>query len=148
MILVKYFIAPSQIFKAGKGLFLEEECPKGKVLIIPNEIQCLVSEKEIFQNEHLEASSIRWFEDVFSVDHEWSAESHLNHSFTPNCYWHLGFVFAARNLKKKEELTVDYSLFLGEGRESDFYDSLTQKKVIGLSWKESLKTSLQNLLSL
>jgi uncharacterized protein len=44
----------------------------------------------------------------------------INHSFTPNCYWHNGDLFAAKYIYKGEELTHNYNDITGIENEVDF----------------------------
>ena len=60
--------------------------------------------------EEMLPSTVRWFEDRFTTTPEWPDECYVNHSFAPNGVWHLGFIFAARELEPGEELTYDYRL--------------------------------------
>jgi hypothetical protein len=59
--------------------------------------------------------------------------------------WHLGFVFAARNLAAGEELTIDYRHLLAPGQEETFRDARTGHPIVGLSWRESLLATSRTL---
>ena len=76
---------------------------------------------------------------------EWPDECYINHSFQPNGLWHLGFVFAARDIAADEELTVDYRHILGEGQREEFNDAVTGESIVGWSWAESLRRSTADL---
>lgn len=147
MLLINFEIKDSTIPFAGKGLFTQEKINAKKVVIFPNQshITYRKQELECFPSDSMEQiSSVRWFEDLFTVDHEWSPESHLNHSFNPNCLWHLGFVFALRDIADGEELTIDYSTLLDEETVLDFPDSVTGRSIAGLSWEQKIaRTSSQ-----
>lgn len=151
MLIFKYYIEASKIPLAGKGLFTEEFIPKGKILIIPNAEHTLFTKKEFkaLPKDSIEyASSIRWFEETYSVDPEWSPESHLNHSFSPNALWHLGFVFALKDLNPGDEVTIDYTFLLDEETELEFKDSLTNRAIIGRPFKDKMYQSTVILQSL
>lgn len=93
-------------------------------------------------------SSVRWFEDWYSLTPEWSDEcyvNYVNHSFMPAGLWHLGFIFALMNLEIGAEITVDYRLVIGDGETMPFCDALTGRSIIGFSWTESLGRSLEAL---
>lgn len=148
MLLFKHDIKDSSIPYAGKGLFTCEFIPKRKVIVFPNQSHTVYRKNELNQfdeNSIEQISSVRWFEDLFTVDPEWSPESHLNHSFNPNCLWHLGFIFALRDLLPNEELTIDYSNLLDEQTVLEFKDSLTGREIRGLSWEEKIKRSSYDL---
>ncbi len=148
MLLFKSFIAPSKIPLAGKGLFTNELLAKKKVVIVPNQKHILYSALELkqFSSESIEQqSSVRWFEDVHTVDPEWSEESHLNHSFSPNLLWHLGFVFALRDIDKGEELTIDYSHLLDENTSLGIHDSITGRLISGISFEEKMRKTAREL---
>ena len=59
--------------------------------------------------------------------------------------WHLGFIFAARDLEPGVELTVDYRHLLAEGQSEEFLDAETGNEIVGWSWSESLATSTAEL---
>lgn len=141
MILKKYDIAASNISGAGKGMFLEHGAQRGDVVGIPDRIERAYTEDEVnsFKKGTLEYdSSVRWFEKYYSVSPDWSDECYINHSFDPNCLWHLGFIFALRDISRYEELTVDYRFLLQEGETLDFNDMVTGRPIIGFSWPEAL----------
>lgn len=148
MILPRYRIAPSAIPGAGQGLFLEEAVARGRIVVAPDAIP------ETFRWSEIEArpdrdemlpSTVRWFEDRFTMTPEWPDECYVNHSFEPNGVWHLGFIFAARELEPGEELTIDYRHLLGEGQEEAFRDALSGERIVGLSWAESLRITTAQL---
>lgn len=151
MLRFDHAIAPSRIPGAGLGLYTREAIPRGRVLIVPNQSHALRSAAELaaLPKDSIElASSIRWFERVFTVDPEWSEESHLNHSFDPNCLWHLGFVFALEDLDAGAELTIDYRQLLDESTVLDFRDAVTGREIRGLSWEEAVGRSSARLAAL
>jgi SET domain-containing protein len=148
MLRFEHAIGPSRIPGAGLGLFTREPIAMGRVIIVPNQAHPLRTAEELArlpQDSIEAASSIRWFEGVFTVDPEWSEESHLNHSFTPNCLWHLGFVFALQDLDPGAELTIDYRHLLDEQTVLDFRDSITGWEIRGLPWQESICRSSEQL---
>jgi hypothetical protein len=151
VIIPRYRIAPSLIPGAGKGLFLDEAVARGRVLIAPDRIHTVMAEAELRRHpaDSIEVeSSVRWFEDWFSLTPEWSDECYVNHSFTPNGLWHLGFIFASRDLAPGEELTIDYRLVIGSGEEMPFRDAATGQPIVGLAWHDNLRRSAGGLLEL
>ena len=151
MILPRYRIAASGIGGAGKGLFLEEDLAAGRIVTAPDAIDRTWSQAQITASPELHAqlyAAARWFEDRYTLSPDWPDECFINHSFEPTGLWHLGFVFAARDLPAGSEITVDYRHLLAPGQEEDFVDAATGGKIIGLSWAESLATSTRALASL
>ena len=77
MLSFEHSIEPSRIPGAGLGLFTRESVARGRVLVVPNQAHVLRSAPELaaLPKDSIEhASSIRWFERVFTVDPEWSEE--------------------------------------------------------------------------
>ena len=153
MILPRYHVAPSSISGAGKGLFLEESVAAGRLITAPDDIRKVYKWSDVaaLPNAHaMLAATVRWFEDRYTVTPEWPDECYINHSFVPNGLWHLGFVFALRDLPAGSEITVDYRHLLAPGQQEDFRDALSGEAIVGYTWAESLSTStaqLQNLLA-
>ncbi|HEX4872111.1 MAG TPA: SET domain-containing protein [Nevskiaceae bacterium] len=151
MILPRYRVAPSRIPGAGQGLFVEEPVAAGRVLIAPDNIHTVWPEARLRQYpaDSIEvASSVRWFEDHYSLTPEWSDECFVNHSFAPTALWHLGFIFALRDLAVGEEVTMDYQLVIGSGERLPFVDAVSGREIVGLPWPEALVQSASTLLQL
>lgn len=151
MILPTYRVAPSTIPGAGQGVFVTESVARGRILVAPDAIPRVYRWDEVMampDRDAALAASVRWFEDRFTVSPEWPDECYLNHSFEPNGLWHLGFVFAARDLAVGEEVTVDYRHLLGEGQEEGFRDAVSGRAIVGWSWQESLSLSTRDLAGL
>ena len=149
MIVPRYRIADSAIAGAGKGFFLDEPVARGRVIIAPDQVHTLLPERELrkFAAGSIEVdSSVRWFEDWFSLTPEWSDECYVNHSFAPTGLWHLGFIFAQDHLAAGTELTIDYRLVIGSDEEMPFRDSASGLPIVGLQWQDNLRQSAQRLL--
>jgi len=150
MICVPYTIAPSRIAGAGKGLFLKQSVKAGKILTAPTEINETFPLDQIAAdpNEHATDSSVRWFEDHCTLSPDWPDECYINHSFSPSGLWHLGFIFAYRDLPADTELTIDYGHIIAPGVTLPWPDSETNKAIIGYVWKNSLHSTTSDLLKL
>jgi hypothetical protein len=151
MIVPPYRIAPSAIPQAGQGLYLEVPAARGAVLIAPDKVHTLLPESVLRRHaeDSIEVrSSVRWFEDWYSITPEWSDECYVNHSFAPTGLWHLGFIFALRGLAAGTELTIDYRLVIGSGETMPFKDSVSGQPIIGLPWAECLRQSTRQLAEL
>lgn len=148
MILPRYRVAPSLIPGAGQGLFLLEPVVRGRIVVAPDAIPETYRLSEIAARPDAAAmlpATVRWFEDRFTMTPEWPDECYVNHAFEPSGIWHLGFIFAARDLEPGVELTVDYRHLLGEGQEEEFRDSASGRAIVGLPWQESLALSTAQL---
>ena len=148
MIIPRYHIGPSQIAGAGKGLFLDEPVARGRIVVAPDAIPRVHTFEDIERMPDAAAllpATVRWFENAYTVTPDWPDECYVNHAFAPNGVWHLGFIFAARDLAPGEELTIDYRHLLGEGQEEAFRDSLSGERIVGLPWAESLRITTAQL---
>jgi hypothetical protein len=148
MILPRYRVADSLIPGAGKGLFLDEPVARGRLVTAPDAIPEVFRFDDIARRPdaaQLLPATVRWFEDRYTVTPEWPDECYINHSFDPTGLWHLGFVFALRDLEPGCEITVDYRHLLAPGQVEDFPDSNTGAAIVGFSWEESLATSTAQL---
>lgn len=143
MLCIPYEVKDSLVPGAGKGLFTTAAIEVGRVLAAPTHIDSTLPWSEFEQDPHhpLADCSIRWFEDHCTVTPDWPDECYMNHSFTPNGLWHLGFIFAVRAIDPGEEITVDYRHLIGPGFRMPFLDSTTGQPIIGLTWAESLLSS-------
>ena len=151
MIPPRYRIAPSIIPGAGRGLFLEEPLRRGRIAIAPDRIDQTWSFTEILSDPErakLLHTSVRWFEDRYTLSPDWPDECYVNHSFEPNGLWLLGFIFAARDIEAGEELTVDYRHLLAPGQEEEFQDAHTGGAIVGYAWNESLRLGIDSLRAL
>lgn len=151
MILPRYHIGPSSIAGAGQGLFIDEPVARGRVLVAPDAIPEVHRFDEILARPDaadLLPATVRWFEDRYTVTPDWPDECYINHAFEPTALWHLGFVFAARDLEPGIEVTVDYRHLLAPGQEEEFLDAASGRRIVGYDWQESLRASTAALAAL
>jgi hypothetical protein len=144
MILPRYHIGPSLIEGAGQGLFLDEAIARGRLITAPDAIPRVYTFEDILalpDAHKLLPATVRWFEDCYTITLEWPDECYINHAFSPSALWHLGFVFAAANLAAGTEITVDYRHLLAPGQEEDFRDAQSGERIVGFTWRESLRAS-------
>ena len=147
MILPRYRVAASTLAGAGKGLFADEAIAKGRVVIAPDNVHTVWPEAKLrtYASDSIEVeSSVRWFEDQFSLTPEWTDECYVNHSFSPNALWHLGFIFAARAIAAGEEILMDYRHVIGSGERLPFVG----REIVGLPWPQVLQQSARQLAEL
>ena len=151
MFTIPYRVDASRIPGAGRGIFLLTDVVQGSVIVSPDRIDRVYSlqEKLAFQPGSIEdTSSVRWFERFYTVSADWPDECNINHSFSANGLWHLGFVFAGRDIKAGEELTVDYRFLVDDDELLPFNDAESGKPIIGLKWADSIRMSTEKLLSI
>lgn len=151
MILPRYRVAASRIAGAGQGLFLDENLRAGTVIVAPDNVHTVWPESRLrlYADDSREVeSSVRWFEDHFSLTPEWSDECYVNHSFAPTALWHLGFIFALRDLPADTEITMDYRYVIGSGERMPFADGETGREIVGLPWPQVLADGAQQLAQL
>ena len=150
MISIPYHVGASLIPGAGSGLFTSAPVKAGRVIVAPSHIDQTIPLRELTEHpDHPHADcSIRWFEDQCTVSPEWPDECYVNHSFEPTGLWHLGFIFALRDLDSGEEITVDYRHLLGPDIELPFLDAVTRHPIVGYSWHEKLLRSSEAMLEL
>ncbi|WP_199096582.1 SET domain-containing protein [Dyella sp. ASV21] len=151
MIVPRYRIAASEIVGAGQGLFLEEDVRAGHIVTAPDAIERTYRYDELIGSPELSQqlyASARWFEDRYTVSPDWPDECYINHSFEPTGLWHLGFVFATRDLPAGTEITVDYRHLLPPGEAEAFVDTASGHSIVGLPWHESLAISTRALATL
>lgn len=151
MIIPRYRVDISRIPQSGKGLYVDEPVSRGAVIVAPDKVHTVWTEAQLRQypDHSIEVeSSVRWFEDRFSLTPEWSDECYVNHSYTPTALWHLGFIFALRDLAAGDEVTMDYRHVIGDGERMPFADSVTGREIVGLPWREALAGSSRQLLEL
>jgi hypothetical protein len=151
VIVPRYRIAPSQIPHAGQGLYLDDTVARGAVIVAPDKIHTVWPEARLreYPADSIEVeSSVRWFEDHFSLTPEWSDECYVNHSFAPTALWHLGFIFALTDLPAGTEVTMDYRYVIGDGERMPFADSVTGREIVGLPWRQVLADSARRLAEL
>jgi hypothetical protein len=151
VIVPRYRVAASSIPLAGKGLYLAEAVSCGAVIVAPDQIHTVWPEARLreYPADSIEVeSSVRWFEDRFSLTPEWSDECYVNHSYTPTALWHLGFIFALADWPAGTEVTMDYRYVIGDGERMPFADAATGREIVGLPWSEVLRDGARALLAL
>ncbi|HTQ98577.1 MAG TPA: SET domain-containing protein [Candidatus Acidoferrum sp.] len=150
MIVPKYEIRPAP-YSEGKGVFLLEPVKKGQVLVAPDAINKVYNQKQreaLVPGSPEDDACVRWFESYHTVSTDWPDDCYVNHSFTPTGLWHLGFVFATRDLKIGDEVTADYRFLVNDNEVMPFKDAETGMEIVGYTWTENLRISTQLLLSL
>ena len=136
---------------AGKGVFLTAAARRGQILVAPdaiNELYDGAARAALVPGSPEDDACVRWFEDFHTVSTDWPDECYVNHSFTPSGLWHLGFIFAVRDMQAGAEVTVDYRFVVNDNEVLPFRDAETGREIVGYTWDENLRLSTQLLLDI
>jgi len=96
--------------------------------------------------EQLVLSGIRYVGDIILYNKAPMEEDYINHSDNPNILYHCGLGISCRGILAREELLLDYRLFLPHGE--SFINIETNTEIHGFSSREALLQSTQKLLQL
>ena len=140
-----------------KGVFTKEEIKKGEIIsawtddsVIINKAKYL--DKQTQGDEIAIRSAVRLVDDLFLYypDSEPSEDpfTFINHSEDENVLYHCGILFAKRNIKSGEELTINYRYILAENDYCRFKDKVSNKPIDGISGRKALIASAKELLDL
>lgn len=150
MILPAYEVRPAR-HAEGKGIFLLEGVKRGRILVAPDAINKVYNGAEragLEPRSPEDDACVRWFEDYHTVSTDWPDDCYVNHSFSPSGLWHLGFIFALRDLQPGDELTVDYRFLVNDNEVLPFRDAETGREIVGYTWEENLRRSTAQLAAL
>lgn len=150
MILPAYEVRPAR-HAEGKGIFLLEGVKRGRILVAPDAINKVYGGAEraaLEPGSPEDDACVRWFEDYHTVSTDWPDDCYVNHSFSPSGLWHLGFIFALRDLQAGDELTVDYRFLVNDNEVLPFRDAETGREIVGYTWEENLRLSTEQLAKL
>lgn len=150
MIVPKYEIRPAR-FAEGKGVFLLESVKRGQILVAPDAINQVYNKEQraaLVPGSPEDDACVRWFESFHTVSTDWPDDCYVNHSFNPSGLWHLGFIFATRDLNAGDEVTADYSFLVDDNEVMPFKDAETGREIVGYVWEDNLRISTELLLAL
>ena len=150
MIVPKYEIRPAR-FAEGKGVFLLEGVKRGQILVAPDAINQVYNAEQraaLVPGSAEDEACVRWFESYHTVSTDWPDDCYVNHSFNPSGLWHLGFIFATRDLKVGDEVTADYRFLVDDNEVMPFKDAETGQEIVGYVWEDNLRISTELLLAL
>ncbi len=150
MIVPKYEIRPAR-FAEGKGVFLLEGVKRGQILVAPDAINQVYNAEQraaLVPGSAEDEACVRWFESYHTVSTDWPDDCYVNHSFNPNGLWHLGFIFATRDLQAGDEVTADYRFLVDDNEVMPFKDAETGQEIVGYVWEDNLRISTELLLAL
>lgn len=140
MLTAPYFVKKSSIH--SKGIFASEDISRGRTVYetseaeldkVPiNEIKKWpIKKKKVFLRYSFQGDNNFYYSGVSNFKSEEPVDDsfYMNHSCDPNC-WHEGInIVARRNIKKGEELTIDYGTIMApSGLEQDFACKCSAKK--------------------
>lgn len=114
----KNWITPKAEIKSskihGKGLFAKETIQKGEIVIVwggHHYTDKKGAEKAILDGKHI----MQWDDDIFSFEGDSDDVYSINHSCDSNLWMDGAFTLTARKeIKKNDELTLDYALWLSD----------------------------------
>ncbi len=150
MIVPKYEIRPAR-FAEGKGVFLLEGVKRGQILVAPDAINQVFNAEQraaLVPGSAEDEACVRWFESYHTVSTDWPDDCYVNHSFNPSGLWHLGFIFATRDLQAGDEVTADYRFLVDDNEVMPFKDAETGQEIVGYVWEDNLRISTELLLAL
>ena len=150
MIVPKYEIRPAR-FAEGKGVFLLEGVKRGQILVAPDAINQVYNAEQraaLVPGSAEDEACVRWFESYHTVSTDWPDDCYVNHSFNPSGLWHLGFIFATRDLQAGDEVTADYRFLVDDNEVMPFKDAETGQEIVGYVWEDNLRISTELLLVL
>ena len=150
MIVPKYEIRPAR-FAEGKGVFLLEGVKRGQILVAPDAINQVYNAEQraaLVPGSAEDEACVRWFESYHTVSTDWPDDCYVNHSFNPSGLWHLGFIFATRDLQVGDEVTADYRFLVDDNEVMPFKDAETGQEIVGYVWEDNLRISTELLLAL
>ena len=150
MIVPKYEIRPAR-FAEGKGVFLLEGVKRGQILVAPDAINQVYNAEQragLVPGSAEDEACVRWFESYHTVSTDWPDDCYVNHSFNPSGLWHLGFIFATRDLQAGDEVTADYRFLVDDNEVMPFKDAETGQEIVGYVWEDNLRISTELLLAL
>jgi len=114
----------------------------------------LISEEEYLEKRKDKSDKIfqktaaRWVHSWFMHCEDWGDDCYINHSFNSNILYYCGIGFAKRDIKKDEELNINYHYILSNKDPAFFKDTETQEEVIGLNSEKCLNNSAKELVHL
>jgi len=139
----------------GEGLYTLDDIKKGSIIFywgsdqdrIINEATYLKKRKDVSDNIFQKTSG-RWVHNKFLHCKEWGPDCYMNHSYSPNILYYCGIGFAKKDIKKNEELFINFQYLLSDKDSACFTDIETNRQVIGLDNDECLKESSKELILL
>ena len=141
---------------SGEGLYTLDDIKKGSIVFYwgMDEGDKIISEEEYLEKRKDKSDKIfqktaaRWVHNRFMHCKDWGPDCYINHSFNSNILYYCGIGFAKRDIKKDEELNINYHYILSDKDPAFFKDTETNKEVIGLTNEKCLNNSAKELVSL
>ncbi len=124
----------------GRGLFTNEFIKKGTIIFnfINNRTKIISYKKYKSLVEKNDQNAIRTGcrigknKFVINISDEENKCEFINHSFNPSMIYYMGLLIASRDIKKGEELTMDYTYVVAEDDFECFTDYETKTEIKGI----------------
>jgi len=113
MLLVKTYIDKSPIH--GMGCFADQFIPKDTMIWYMSDLDLMITKERFKKLPETAQDYLRkhgdWDKELQSITMSFDNDKYTNHSFTPNIRYDSQKTFAARDIEKGEELTINYYEF-------------------------------------
>ena len=144
-------VRASSIPEAGNGVFALHGVPRGRFIGMDfPSYRKLCTDRDVPElSDEVQEFSWRHIEHVCFEAHDGRAATDLlNHSFTPNVFWHVGYYFACQEIQAGDELFMDYRHLMSAAWDSHLVDAVTGRRIDGIEWRETLVRSCRELADL
>ena len=136
----------------GKGVFVRESVPRGRILSIGCRPTILREEEYLLRartDPDLFRNSVRLLGKYYGYEPGGTVpEDYINHSANSNVLYHMGALIALRDIQPDEELTVDYNHYFGFDADGHMTDRDSGEIVHGSLPRQSLVTTCSTIISL
>ena len=155
MDLIKVKVCESPLH--GMGVFAEEDIKKSKIISIWIDDAIIITQAEYLDkqaqgDEIAIKSAVKLVDDLFmyypNSDPSEDPFTYINHSENENVLYHCGILFAKRDIKKGEELTINYRYILARNDYCKLKDTTSKKFIDGVEGRTALIASAKELLDL
>jgi hypothetical protein len=141
---------PSTVPGVGLGLFALEEVDKGRFvgMDFPDPSAAYSAREVLELSPELRKYCWRHVEHLCFAGTPPIASDHLNHSFTPNLLWHLGYYFTLVQIAVGDELFIDYRFLIDPAWSHRVNDRASGRPVEGMEWRDAIVRSCKQLIAL
>jgi len=141
------YLAQSTIENAGLGVFVGSNVNKGNFLAVDIFTSEDVRLARDISFDLVDYSDCRVDDLCFITEREGDFGNYFNHSCNPNVLWHLGYMFALKDIGRDQELFIDYRHMDHPSWPTSIVDK-NGVPIRGLPWKESIRITCRQILKL